>query len=157
MDYRIVKKGSFRVVGVREPLISDVEESFKRVPTFCQETAQRGFLPRIIGLMNAEPMGVLGVSTCNGENEENFYYIATATDMPVPENMFEFTVPENTWAIFPGSGSPTSIQELQQRIFSEWLPTSGYEWENSTDVEVYLDDSPTNMKYEVWLPVAKKP
>jgi AraC family transcriptional regulator len=155
MNYRIVKKESFRIVGVRGPLISDAEESFKKVPLFWQETAQRGLIPQIAGLMNTEPMGILGVSTCN-ENEENFYYIAACTDKPVPDNMFEFTVPENTWAIFPGSGSPGSIQELQKRIFSEWLPTSGYEWANSPDIEVYLDDNPSNMKYEVWLPVVKK-
>ena len=156
MEYRMVRKEAFRIVGVRDPLISDVEESFKRVPMFWQETAQREFIPQIAGLMNAEPMGILGVSTCNGENKENFYYIAAATDKPVPENMFAFTVPENTWAIFPGSGSPASMQELQKRIFSEWLPTSGYEWANAPDVEVYLDDNPSNMKYEVWLPVVKK-
>ena len=156
MDYRIVKKEAFRVVGVRDPLISDVEESFKRVPVFWKETVQSGVMPTIIGLMNAEPAGVLGVCTCFGENAENFYYIAAATDKPVPDNMFEFIVPESTWAIFPGAGSPISIQELQKRIFSEWLPTSGYEWANASDVEVYLDDNPTNMKYEVWLPVVKK-
>ena len=155
MDYRIVKKEAFRIVGVRDPLLPDVEESFKRVPVFWQEVGQRGQIPAIAGLMNAEPMGILGVSTCNGENEENFYYIAASTDKPVPDNMFEFTVPENTWAIFPGSGSPISIQELQMRIFSEWLPTSGYEWANSPDVEVYLDNNPTDMKYEVWMPIKK--
>ena len=156
MDYRIVKKEAFRIVGVRIPISSDAEESFKEVPVFWQDTMQRGLIPRIAGLLNAEPMGLLGVCTCNGDNEENFYYIAASTDKPAPDNMFEFTVPENTWAVFSGSGSPESIQELQKRIFSEWLPTSGYEWANSPDIEVYFDDNPTNTKYEVWLPVVKK-
>jgi predicted transcriptional regulator YdeE len=75
---------------------------------------------------------------------------------PVPDGMFEYTVPECTWAIFPGAGNPQSIQELQKRIFAEWLPTSGYEWSGAADVEVYLNKDPVNMKYEVWMPVVKK-
>ncbi len=155
MEYRIAKKEAFRVVGVRDPLNPNEEESFQRVPVFWQETFQSGVIPQITGLMNAEPKGLLGVSTCNGDKEWNYYYIAVATDKEMPEGLFEYTVPEHTWAIFPGSGSPGSIQDLQKRIFAEWLPTSGYEWANAPDVEVYLDNDPSNMKYEVWLPITK--
>ena len=42
------------------------------------------------------------------------------------------------------------------RIYSEWLPTSGYEWDNAPDIEVYFDDNPVNMQYQVWLPIVKK-
>jgi len=156
MDYRIVKKNAFRIVGVRTFNPSDAEESFKCVPVFWQEVHVNGVIPKVLELMNSEPIGLLGVSTCTGEGEENHYYIAVSTDKAVPENMFEFTVPECTWAIFSGSGKPDSIGDLQRRIASEWLPTSGYEWANAPDIEVYLNDDPVNMKYEVWLPITKK-
>ena len=154
MDYRIVQKEAFRIVGVRTPISTDVEVNFKCVPAFWQEVAQKGFIQQILELMNAEPKGLLGASACEGE--KHFYYIAVATDKAIPDNMFEYTVPASTWAIFTGSGSPGSIADLQKRIFSEWLPTSGYEWAESSDIEVYLDDNPTDMKYEVWLPIIKK-
>ncbi len=172
MEYKIVKKESFRVVGVREPLLvaplpvkseigkdydpADVAESFKRVPMFWQESHQNGKVAQICGFIKDEPMGLLGISDCSSLGGSNFYYIAAATDVPVPDGMYELIVPSCTWAIFSGSGLPKSIQDLQKRIYSEWLPTSGYEWDNAPDIEVYLDDSPTNMKYEVWLPVVKK-
>jgi AraC family transcriptional regulator len=171
MEYRIVKKDAFRIVGVRTHNPADAEESFKQIPLFWDDVKKRGVIPQIAGLMNAEPMGILGVCTCaegctckfengtcvcEGDLSECYYYIAAGSDKPVPEGMFEFTVPECTWAIFPGSGSPLSIQDLQKRIFAEWLPTSGYEWANAPDVEVYLNDDPVNMKYEVWMPVEKK-
>jgi len=172
MDYRIVKKESFRIVGIRTNNPADAEESFKQIPLFWQETQKSGIIPQIASLMNAEPMGILGVSTCadgctckfengvcvceDGTYAECYYYIAAATDTPVPEGMFEYTVPECTWAIFPGSGDPLSIQELQKRIFAEWLPTSGYEWANAPDVEVYLNEDPVNMMYELRMPVEKK-
>ena len=39
---------------------------------------------------------------------------------------------------------------------TEWLPTSGYEYGDGPDVEVYLNPDPQNAKYEVWIPVVKK-
>ena len=156
LEYRLMTKEAFRIVGVRDPLIADVEESFKRVPQFWQETQEAGLLPQIVGLINCEPKGMLGVCTCNGEREDNYYFIAAASDRPVPANMHEFIVPASNWAVFPGYGDSASIQELQRRIFSEWLPTSGYEWASLPDVEVYFDDNPNDMHYEVWLPIMKK-
>ncbi len=168
MEYSIVKKEAFRIVGVREPLVldlsykarddmkmDDVRGAFERVPKLWQEAGQSGKIAEICTLMNKEPMGLLGVTACQ-DNEQSYYYIAAATDKPVPNGMFEAMIPACTWAIFPGSGLPSSIQGLMERIYSEWLPASGYEWAEAPDIEVYLDDNPVNMHYEVWLPVVKK-
>jgi AraC family transcriptional regulator len=172
MEYRIVKKEAFRVVGVREPLQVaplngktgigkdydqiDVAESFKRVPVFWQESAQNGKIASICTMIDNEPRGLLGVSDCSNDGGSNFYYIAAATDKPVPDGMHELAIPAGTWAVFPGEGLPSSIQDLQKRIYAEWLPASGYEWDYAPDIEVYLDNNPMHMKYEVWLPVVKK-
>ncbi len=172
MEYRIVKKDAFRVVGVRDPIKIEplpekadigkdfdpaaVEESFKRIPIFWQESAENGKIAEICGMIGKEPMGLLGVSDCSNTGGSNYYYIAASTDKPVPAGMYECLIPACTWAVFPGEGLPSSIADLQKRIYAEWLPSSGYEWDNAPDIEVYLDDNPTHMKYEVWLPVVKK-
>ncbi len=169
MEYRIIKKDAFRVVGVNDPIRvaakpeagadfnpAEIEESFRRVPIFWQEQGQKGTIDKLVPLIQGEPMGVLGISDCTNEGGMNYYYIAVATEAPVPEGMCEFTVPACTWAVFSGEGLPQSIQELQRRIFSEWLPTSGYDWAFAPDIEVYLDNNPTQMKCEVWLPISKK-
>ena len=56
---------------------------------------------------------------------------------------------------FSGTGTGISIQELEQRIITEWLPTSGFEFDNAPDIEVYLNPDPNNTQYEVWLPIRK--
>ena len=66
-------------------------------------------------------------------------------------------VPAFTWAVFPGEGAcPGAIQELERRIVTEWLPTSGYEYDNGPDIEVYLNPDPSDAKFEVWIPVKPK-
>lgn len=157
MDYRIIKQEAFRIVGVREPLLPDFEDSFRRVPEFWGEAAGVRTIPRLCLLMDAAPKGILGVSTCMPD-AENYYYIAVASTRPAPEGMHEYVVPACTWAVFPGRGSmPAAMQELQKRVVSEWLPGSGYEWGQAPDLEVYLDDGLSGeSSFEVWLPVAKR-
>ena len=42
------------------------------------------------------------------------------------------------------------------RIVTEWLPTSGYEFMEGPDIEVYFNPDPRDTAYEVWIPVKKK-
>ena len=154
MNYRIETKDAFHIVGVSVPLQKDIEKNFAVIPSKWQEIATNGTLQRLIGLMDTPPMGVLGISICN-DTEPWRYYIAVPTSQEKGE-LEEYLVPAATWAIFPGEGTNQSIQELERRIVTEWLPTSGYEYGNAPDVEVYLNPDPQNAKYEVWIPVVKK-
>ncbi len=154
MNYRIETKEAFRIVGVSVPLEKEIEKNFAVIPSKWQEISLNGTLQTLAQMMNQEPMGVLGVSTCN-EEEPWRYYIAVSTSLEAGDYE-EYTVPAATWAVFPGSGTNQSIQELERRIVTEWLPTSGYEYGNAPDIEVYLNPDPQNARYEVWIPVTKK-
>ena len=153
MEYQIVKREAFRIVGFRTPLSMDMEESFQIVPRFWAEIGPRQ--AELFPLMGGEPAGMLGISTC--DEKENYYYIAVATGAPVPEGMFEWTVPAATWAVFTGTGRlPEAMQELQKRVVSEYLPDSGYEWAKAPDIEVYLNQPGEESRFQVWLPVTKR-
>ena len=154
MNYRIEKKEAFRIVGVSVPLYQEIEKNFTVIPPKWQEISMDGTLQRLIGMMDAQPMGVLGVSVCN-DREPWRYYISVATSQAA-DGLEEYTIPAATWAVFPGEGTNESIQELERRIVTEWLPTSGYEYGDAADVEVYLNPDPQNAKDEVWIPVVKK-
>ncbi len=155
MDYRIETREAFRIVGVSAPLEREIEKNFEAVPRMWGKAAQDGTIAQLAGLMDTRPQGILGVSACYGAAEQWRYYIAVASTLPAP-NFEEYTVPAATWAIFSGQGSGVSIQTLEQRIVTEWLPTSGYEYGDGPDVEIYFDPTPENTRYEVWIPVIKR-
>lgn len=119
-----------------------------------QEASENGTIQKLAGMMDTPPMGLLGVSACN-DKEQWKYFIAVSSTKTSGE-FEEYIVPASTWAIFSGTGTNRSIQELEQRIITEWLPTSGYEYDNAPDIEVYLNPDPQNAQYEVWIPVTKK-
>ena len=154
MNYRIETKEAFRIIGVSAPLEKEIENNFMVVPKMWQEASVNGTLQKLAGMMDMPPMGLLGVSACN--DEEQWKYFIAVSSTKASDAFEEDTVPASTWAIFSGTGTNQSIQELEQRIITEWLPTSGYEYANAPDIEVYLNPDPQNAQYEVWIPVAKK-
>lgn len=155
MNYRIEKKESFRIVGISAPLETEIEKNFEIVPQMWSTAAMNGTIPKLATIMDGTPKGLLGVSSCN-ELDNWRYYIAVASNQPIENNLEEYIVPSSMWAIFSGNGNSQSIQELEKRIITDWLPTSGYEYGNAPDIEVYLNPDPENAQYEVWIPVVKK-
>lgn len=160
MDYRIEKKEEFRVVGISMPLQKEIEKNFLIVPAMWQRAMTDGSIPKLAGLMNSQPVGLLGVSAC-GKAEDWHYYIAVSSTQEIDDSLQEYIVAACTWAVFSGGGrgldgTSQSIQELEKRIVLEWLPTSGYEYGDAPDIEVYINPDPEDSRYEVWIPVVKK-
>lgn len=154
MEYRIERREAFRIVGISRPLDKDIEKNFAVVPQMWGQAASDGTIPRLAAMMDTQPMGLLGVSVC-GDADEWRYFIAAASAQPAG-GLEEYTVPAATWAVFPGQGTTLSLQDLEQRIITEWLPASGYEYGSAPDIEVYLTPDPADARYEVWIPVVKK-
>lgn len=63
----------------------------------------------------------------------------------------EFVISASIWAVFYQEGPLMSVQELETRIVTQWLPTSGYEYANALEIELYFNSDPDNAKFEIWL------
>lgn len=161
MNYRIEHHDAFRIVGPRLtcPWSPEKQEGFALVPKFWGEHHQKGTIPILCGIMNEPPMGILGVSVGDWQTAGSFdYYIAVSSDQPAPEGMAEYEVPACTWAIFECKGPmPTAIQAMQQRIVTEWLPNSGYQYADAPDIEQYTEGDQSSGDYVcyIWLPIKK--
>lgn len=154
LNYRIETKEAFRIVGKSYPLNKEIEQNFLEVPQMWQGAVLDGTIKKIISLMNNQPQGVLGVSACDDEDEWR-YYIAVPSSADIDNSLEEYIIPACMWAIFPGIGTGKSIHELERRIVTEWLPTSGYEFTEGPDIEVYFNPDPNYTQYEVWIPIKK--
>lgn len=158
MKYKIEKKSAFRVLGAKKEMSEEVEQNFVEVPKFWNELAVSGKINNIISHMSNEFPGVLGISAgfSSIPDDELAYYVAVASEDD-DSDLISYKVPECTWAIFSGNGTmPKAIQELEVRIVTEWLPSSGYEYGQGPDIERYLNQNPENSEFEVWIPIVKK-
>jgi len=160
MNYRIEKKSEIRIVGIKLATTVDEGKNLCDIPEFWAQCHQSGQTPKIAALINKEPFGLLGVCVMPSTGGPEFdYYIAAPTDQPAPEGMAEYVIPASQYAIFECIGPmPNAIQDLTQRIFTEWLPTSGYEYGGAVDIEVYSDGDTSSKDYksEIWVPIVKK-
>jgi AraC family transcriptional regulator len=153
MEYRIEKKDAFRIVGDKLRTTMENGECYRNTPSFWHDLMESGRQNDIMALLNEKPAGLLGVSNYSADFSTNEfdYYIACASNKPVPEGMFEFIVPASTWAIFTCTQKEgMAMQNLEQRIVMEWLPTSGYQFAKAPDMELYSEEV-----WEVWVPVTK--
>ena len=156
INYRIEKKEAFRIIGVRKNLKTDIETNFKNVPSFWADTKKSEIFPELCELITSDFPKILGVSVY--ENNENFYYYIAVKSDKTLKNTFEYIVPAATWVIFECTGAaPESIQNLYRQFYTEWLPTSGYEYGNTPEIETYTDGDVNSPDYksELWFPVKK--
>lgn len=157
MDYRMVKKDAFEVVGksIRTTLIGG--ENHQKIPVFWDESNANGFTNKLA--KNAGSLGILGICMDFDKQQENVTYLICAEKNvgQVPSDWEIRKIPAATWAVFPVYGAmPEAMQKTWARIFSEWFPSTGYEHAGGPEMEVYsTDDDPYSEDHysEVWIPI----
>lgn len=155
MDFKLVKKEAFRVVGVAKDITKNVEENMAIISAMWGSECSNGLIGKLCGLMNTPQKGILGVLEC-GEGQWQ-HAIAVASEDKIDNTLTEIIIPSATWAIFSGHGTYQSILKLMMRVHTEWLPSSGYDFGNAPEIKVYYySDDPTDTQYEIWLPVVPK-
>ncbi|NPC91584.1 AraC family transcriptional regulator [Bacillus sp. WMMC1349] len=158
MRYRIEEKEAFRIVGVRIPLSEDMEENSQTVPIFWEKLWRDHRISEITNLSEQEHQKLLGVNIYSHPHYI-FYYVAVATNKPLPKGMEEFEIPSATWVVLQCDGHyPQSIQYMYKRFLTEWLPFSGYQYAELPDIEVYpvSDQKPTGGHSEIWIAIKKQ-
>ena len=158
MDYKIVRKEEFTVIANAKTF--PYEGAKESIPQFWQEHFQSG--------KGAVVCGWYGINIDLEMGQENFEYLIADPYNPqkeVPEGYEIRTIPAFEWAVFPCRGAmPTALQDVNTKIYTEWLPAlKEYEFAAGYCVEYY--DDPTkyekgtldeNYYCEIWIPIRKK-
>ena len=148
LDYRIVEKAPFTIVGIRRRFNEDT--SYQEVPKFWNEWA-------------ADMKGIKGMfGACLDMDGEKFDYWIADLYMPwedIPEGCETMVIPGGLWAQFRSKGPlPESLQSVNTQIWSEWLPTlKGYTLAGNYSLEVYeppAEDPKDTVSY-IWIPLKK--
>lgn len=158
MDYKIVKKASFTILGVSKTFRYDGAAS--EIPKFWTAHYQTG--------KGSHVCGMYGVSIDESMSGNEFEYLIADNYNPaaeIPDGFVTKVIPEYTWAIFPCRGAmPDSLQNVNRKIFSEWLPNckdyeiaAGYSFEMYSHPDDYTNAVQDESYYsEIWIPVKKK-
>lgn len=158
MDYKIMKKEAFTVLAAAKTF--SYENAKEEVPKFWQEYFSGGGGQTVCGMF--------GINIDEQMGNDTFEYLIADMYSPmreIPEGFETRTIPAFTWAVFPCRGAmPYALQDVNNKIFSEWLPAlKSYEFAAGYCIEMYDDPAKypkgtqdENYYCEIWIPVKEK-
>ncbi|MFB6503497.1 GyrI-like domain-containing protein [Streptomyces sp. NPDC002466] len=158
MQYRIVEKGEFRVVGkrARVPLVH--EGMNPAIAEFIRGIGKET-TGRIAALSDQQPEGIVGVSDkldeSRAEGTELDYYHGVVTGADVPDDLDALVVPAGSWAVFENSGPfPQALQYLWRDVFTQWFPSNPYRSRTGPEIlRTRLSPDGARAEAELWIPV----
>ena len=149
MEYRIVEKPQFTVMGVSRKF--HPETSYQQIPEYWTE---------MFGQPDFPLMGMYGICMDdNGPDVEFDYWIADnyIPWQEIPAGCKSLVIPAGTWAVFPCKLK--TLQDTNTKMWKEWLPNCReYRLSGSYNLEVYgppWEEDPGESYVELWLPVEK--
>ena len=170
MDVKIAPMFPFKVIGFQK--IFDNETAYTEIPKFWNETCEKYANRVYAGNAPSNPYEQALVDNCIGEygvciddiGGGKFRYLIAGkyTGGAVPDGMVVYEFPRNEWAVFDCIGpNPQTLQSVNTRIFSEWLPGNpDYELSGNATVEWYdcVNGEMTDPDYHsaIWVPVKRK-
>jgi AraC family transcriptional regulator len=157
----MIKKKSFKLAGftfkIKLPLSVTITKNghiyhnnYKTIPKLWDECRTDGRLEKLDGESFVKFHAKYGAYLSKDyENSKCIYFIGVEvkSKITIPFKYDVYTIPETLFAVFtiPPSNRdnfPSTINDTWQFIFSEWLPNSGYEFDdNSIAFELYDDRS----------------
>lgn len=147
LNYRIVEKAPFTIVGTKRPFNSDT--SYQEIPKFWNEWLAQG---------DSRPIkGTFGV--CMDMKGKDFDYWIADLYFPwedIPDGCETRVIPGSFWAQFPCTLK--TLQDTNTKIWSEWLPAlTGYTLAGDYDIEVYLppEEGSDECTVYIWVPLKK--
>ena len=170
MAVKIAPMFPFKVIGFQK--IFDNETAYAEIPKFWNETCEKYANRVYAGNAPSNPYEQALVDNCIGEygvciddiGGGKFRYLIAGkyTGGAVPDGMVVYEFPRNEWAVFDCIGpNPQTLQSVNTRIFSEWLPGNpDYELSGNATVEWYdcVNGEMTDPDYHsaIWVPVKRK-
>lgn len=170
MEYKITPMFPFKVIGFQK--VFDNETAYAEIPKFWDEICEKYAANVYAGNAPTNPYEQALMDNCIGEygvciddiGGGKFRYLVAGkyTGGDVPEGMEVYEFPRSEWAVFDCIGPiPETLQTVNTRIFSEWLPGNvDYELCGNASVEWYdyVNGEKSDPDYHsaIWVPVRKK-
>ncbi|PJE94415.1 AraC family transcriptional regulator [Streptomyces carminius] len=160
MEYRVVKKEGFRVVGLRTrvPLVHEGENP--AIAEFVRGIG-REVNRRLAQLSDQEPDGVVAavdnLAGDRAEGSELDYWHGVVTGAEAPESLEALAVPAGSWAVFESSGeSPRAVQYLWRDVFTQWFPANPYRTRPGPEIlRTRLSADGKRARSQLWIPVER--
>jgi AraC family transcriptional regulator len=167
MDYKIIEKPAFDVVGKGKEFTLVNGENLIKIPQFINEFMKSkkfielgdsiGWGP---GPITGSPFLAINIPKdykfLNFDAWDPFVYAFgfEKTDKMKTAGFQIFHIPAATWAIFECTGK--TLDETRKRVFTEWFPSTEYQHDTAPTIELLWPERNNIHHAQLWYPVIKK-
>lgn len=162
MEYRIVEKEAFYIVGIRKRVALQYHGVNPEIAAMWASLTEED-IRDLKQRSSVEPKGLLSASVNftegRAEGTTLDQMIGVATDQPHAGKWDVLAVQPSTWGVFTARGRfPDALQAVWARIYSEWLAVSGYEINEGPEIlwNESKDTSLPDYHSEIWIPLLKR-
>ena len=169
MDYRIVQTKSQKFIAMVRSFSNEIinDEENHDIPDFWGECIENKLLEPMSALRPAGKRDLYGLCSPAKEGADTFEYGigVLLDDDTLPFDMEEmklagyriWDVKPGTYVVFDCIGEDGDcISETWSKFYKEFLPQMGYEAEQETDYEIYLEEGRSGLFCELWIPIKIK-
>lgn len=155
MEYRMENMDCCLRFAVKRETVQTAD-AFEAVPRLWAKARSSGFLQRLIDMSWENPKcqleGLVGIFGSEASlREETFdLLMGCRYDGEIPADMEEWIMPPCAYAVFPHD-----VVKAWQRLYTQWLPTSGYGLASRPCIENYLAPG-AKIEQELWVPVVAR-
>lgn len=163
MEVKIIEKPAFYLVGITKQVPIQFEGENNAIMELAQSITKQQ-KEQMDQLKDTYPKQVVNASYQfdEGRLEEKGNLTHLIGVISSKENPFadlnQVVVPPHTWAVFPHRGLfPETLQETWGKIYTDWLPQSGYQLAEAPEISFVDYTTPESARYgEIWIAVSKK-
>ena len=165
MDYRIIEKPAFNVLGRSRKVTPSYGGSNIEITQFWNEYLVTKEYQKLCDmndekreLVTGAPLLAVVLPNENNSWDPIIYAICIEKSEKMNTAGFEvFHIPTATWAVF--DCTVETQQDVAKRVWSEWFPSTGYEHDWKPEFEAFFGEElrchPAD-RCEHWFPVVKK-
>lgn len=157
MTCRIETKKAFNMFGTFIEIDENEKEAQEAVASFLKRCVDDNTYSEMNTIFGYDKDTLLH-SAIFDHRENKFKYMLCQymrDGIYVSDQYMRLHIPAGQWAVF--STNYCEVSALWERVYSEWLPNSGYELINSTAFEMYYGNRRKGEKRgEIWVPIKHK-
>lgn len=168
MDYRIVQTKEQKFIALVRSFKNEIinDEENHEIPDFWGECHEKNLVEPIRSLRLEGKRDLYGLCSPTKKGKDTFEYgIGVLIDEETQD--FDVQAMEEAgyciWDVKPGTyvvfdcvgEDGDCIGDTWAKFYKEFLPQMGYDAEDSTDYEIYLEKGRKGLFCELWIPVRK--
>lgn len=152
MKYHIIEKEAFSIVGMKYRVQLKDNELTPSYEEMVSSISEEKMIQFHNASKESNPSGIVHVTSNQQDTDEGAFtfnqYIGYVSKGNKTEGLSSLDISAGTWAVFEVEGDWEEVEKHWMQIYTEWLPSSNYEYDQRPEMLTSLEE-----RNQIWIPI----